>query len=97
MLVYPRDLFAEDLKDEHPRIKKEWEDVNRLYYGSPYKDEYDQKPEVMWRLKRSSIKRMIQEEMPEITRNDLEYLYQLHGLETESNPANKHYVRCMHD
>ena len=50
-----------------------------------------------WKIKRSFLKRRVQKNIPDITKNELEYLYQLSGFDAKSNPMNKHYVRCMHD
>ena len=50
-----------------------------------------------WELKRKSIQRDIVEKLPDVTKNELESVFQQYGLDAESDPRNKHYVRCMHD
>ena len=50
-----------------------------------------------WKLKRSSIKRDVLKAVPDITKNECENIAWQYGLDAESDPRNKHYVRCMHD
>jgi hypothetical protein len=50
-----------------------------------------------WRIKRNSTKRKLVKRLPDITKNELEWAFQQYGLDAESDPRNKHYVRCMHD
>ena len=60
---------------------------------------YDVKNDIAidWKLKRSSVKREMLTVRADITKNELEQVFQQFGLDAESNPMNKHYVRCMHD
>tara|TARA_Y100000780_G_scaffold190095_1_gene177725 strand:+ start:827 stop:1117 length:291 start_codon:yes stop_codon:yes gene_type:complete len=54
-------------------------------------------PFKQWSLKRDSLKRMVEKIKPDYYKSDLDLVYNQFGLPDESNPINKHYVRCMHD
>ena len=60
---------------------------------------YDLKDHIAssWKYKRKDIQRELVKKVPDITKDELEYIFQLYGLDAESDPRNKHYVRCMHD
>ena len=87
LLVYPSELLNEDLSPEAMKHRKFLDNV------------YDVKNYIAknWELKRKSVKREILKAAPDFTKNEFENVLRQFGFEAESNPMNKHYVRCMHD
>ena len=51
----------------------------------------------IWRAKRLTVEKRIAKESPGYTKFGLEKAFDVLGLSIESDPSNKHYVRCMHD
>ena len=54
-------------------------------------------PVSAWLVKRTSVEIKIAKETPDYTKFGIELAYDALGLSIESDPRNKHYVRCMHD
>jgi len=86
LLVHPR-AFS-DLKNDYARQWRKSLDDDYGFLSSSV---------TAWAAKRQSVENRIAKETPGYTKFGLEKAFDALGLSIESDPRNKHYVRCMHD
>ena len=86
LLVHPR-TFS-DLKNDFARQWRKSLDDSYSFLS---------RASTAWSVKRQSVKTRLDKDNPGYTKSQLERAYDALVLSSESNPRNKHYVRCMHD
>ena len=85
LLVHPKSLsdFIPASLRYRQKLDSSWE-----FLSDPYS---------AWRAKRLSVKDELFKLNPGYTKSEINGVFYSIGLSDQSDPRNKHYVRCMHD